>query len=84
VGAEGGTLTSFDRYSPEIKSSGVTWGAKTLNDWLKSPAAFIAGNSMPFEGIGDPNARADLIAYLKDASAGQASASSATAGAWPA
>jgi cytochrome c len=72
-----GTLASFDRYSPEIKSSGVTWDAKTLDAWLKSPAAFIPGNSMPFEGISDPKARADLIAYLKDASAGQASANAA-------
>jgi cytochrome c len=76
-----GTLASFDRYSPMIKSSGVTWDAKTLDDWLRNPAKFIPGTSMTFPGIDDPRARADLIAFLKDASVRQMSAApSGTAG----
>jgi len=72
-GRKAGTLASFDRYSPEIKSSGVVWDAKTLNAWLTNPAGFIPDNAMPFDGISDAKVRADLIAYLKDASAGKLS-----------
>jgi cytochrome c len=79
-GRKAGTLASFDRYSPQIKASGVTWNEGTLNFWLANPAKLIPGNSMPFPGINDPKARADLIAYLKDASAGHAVASSDNSG----
>jgi len=79
-GRKAGTLASFDRYSPEIKASGVTWNGGTLNSWLANPAKFIPGNSMPFDGIDKPQARADLIAYLKDASAGPAPGASSGMG----
>jgi cytochrome c len=75
-----GTLASFDRYSAEIKSSGVVWDAKTLNAWLTNPARFIPGNAMPFDGIGEAKVRADLIAYLKDASSAKPSAPIGTDG----
>jgi cytochrome c len=61
-----GTLASFDRYSPEIKTSRIAWDAKALDNWLTSPAKFIPGNYMTFLGIDDPKARADLIAFLKE------------------
>jgi cytochrome c len=67
-----GTLASFDRYSPALKNSGVVWDERTLDPWLASPARFIPGNHMTFEGVGDPRQRADLIAYLKAASEGRA------------
>jgi cytochrome c len=70
-----GTLASFDRYSPEMKSSGIIWNANTLNAWLTSPAKYIPGNFMTFPGIADPVARADVVAFLKDASARQVPAS---------
>ena len=72
-----GTLAGFDRYSPALKGSGVTWDAKTLDPWLKSPEQFIPGNWMTFAGIADAATRADLIAFLKDASAGQMPAAAA-------
>jgi cytochrome c len=75
-----GTLASFDRYSPEIKSSGATWDAKMLNAWLTNPAKLIPGNFMTFPGIADPVARADLIAFLKDASARPAAPSDMAGG----
>jgi cytochrome c len=61
-----GTLASFDRYSPEIKSSRIVWDAKSLDGWLESPAKFIPGNFMTLPGIDDPKARADLIVFLKE------------------
>jgi cytochrome c len=62
-----GTLDSFGRYSPALKSSAITWNDRTLDAWLADPAAAIPGNHMTFPGIRDPKIRADLIAYLKEA-----------------
>ena len=30
-------LSSFSRYSPALKSSGIIWDDKTLDEWLKDP-----------------------------------------------
>lgn len=73
-GRKAGSLASFDRYSPALKASDVIWDAKTLDAWLKSPAGFIPDSRMPFAGIASAQQRADLIAYLKAASTGQAPA----------
>lgn len=73
-GRKVGSLASFDRYSPALKASRVVWDAKTLDAWLQSPAGFIPGSRMPFAGIPNPRQRADLVAFLKAASAGKAPA----------
>jgi cytochrome c len=62
-----GGLPSFPRYSPALKSSEVVWDDQTLEAWLHDPAHFIPGNSMTFRGIKDEQQRADLVAFLKDA-----------------
>ena len=63
-----GGLPSFPRYSPALKSAGIIWNDDTLNEWIKDPQHFIPGNTMTFPGIKEPRQRADLLAYLKDAS----------------
>jgi len=62
-----GSLASFPRYSSALKSSGVVWNDKTLDDWVKDPQHLIPGNEMPFEGIRSDQQRADLLAFLKQA-----------------
>ena len=69
-GRKAGSLKSFERYSPALKSSEIVWGEKSLDPWLKSPQSLIPNNRMTFPGIPDTRQRADLIAYLKEASAG--------------
>ena len=69
-----GSLKSFERYSPALKSSNIVWDAKALEEWLKSPQSLIPGNRMRFPGISDSRQRADLIAFLREASAGRAAA----------
>src|SRR5216684_404660 len=64
-----GTLKSFERYSPELKSSNIVWGETSLDLWLKSPQSLVPQNRMTFPGISDAHQRADLIAFLKQASA---------------
>jgi cytochrome c len=64
LGRKAGSLTGFDRYSPALKASGVTWDAGTLEPWLRDPAALIPDNWMTFPGVGNSQTRADLIAFL--------------------
>ena len=78
-----GTVQSFDRYSPALKSSNVVWDEKSLDAWLKSPESLVPRNRMIFPGISDVRQRSDLIAFLKQASAGeptQAMADAASSG----
>lgn len=60
-----GTAAGFGRYSDALKKSGIVWNETSLDAWLRSPAALIPGNTMPFDGIADAGARADLLAYLR-------------------
>ena len=61
-----GSLPSFPRYSPALKSAGIVWNDDTLNEWIKDPQHLIPGNTMTFPGLKDTRQRADLLAYLKD------------------
>jgi cytochrome c len=62
-----GSLASFPRYSPALKSAGIVWNDDTLDEWIKDPPHFISGNTMTFPGIKDARQRADLLAFLKEA-----------------
>lgn len=64
---QAGGLKSFSRYSEAMKSSGIIWDENSLGPWLKDPRAFIPDNDMTFRGIADAQKRADLIAFLKEA-----------------
>jgi cytochrome c len=66
-GRKSGGLSSFDRYSDALKSSGIIWDDCALDGWLTDPQRMVPDNEMPFEGINDGGVRADLLAFLKDA-----------------
>lgn len=66
-GRKAGSLPSFDRYSDALKASGIIWDDRSLDAWLTDPAHMVPDNEMPFEGIKDSRARADLLAFLKEA-----------------
>src|SRR6266481_8176137 len=66
-GRKAGGLPSFDRYSNALKSSGIIWDDRALDGWLTDPDRMVPDNDMPFEGIKDAHVRADLLAFLKDA-----------------
>lgn len=69
-----GTLPSFTRYSAALKSSGLIWSDKTLDEWITDPQHLVPGNVMTFTGIKNAQQRADLLAFLKKAAEpGQAS-----------
>ena len=62
-----GSLASFSRYSPALKSANIVWNDKTLDDWITNPQHLVPGNEMTFDGIKDARQRADLLAFLKEA-----------------
>ena len=66
-GREAGSLASFDRYSTALKAAKIVWNDNTLDDWIADPQHLVPGNQMTFAGIKDARQRADLLAFLKDA-----------------
>lgn len=55
-------------YSPALRRANITWTPELLDSFLKEPQAGpFRGNRMPFAGMSDAQARADLIAFLKEA-----------------
>jgi cytochrome c len=67
-GRRAGSVPDFD-YSPAMKKSGIVWNDKTLDRFLTKPLTMVPGSTMTYDGVADPEARADLIAYLKRADA---------------
>jgi cytochrome c len=67
-GRQAGSLDDYN-YSDAMKASGVVWDETTLDQFLTAPREFIKGTKMPFAGMKDAGERADLIAYLKQATA---------------
>jgi len=55
------------RYSAPMRRSGITWTAKTLDEFIADPQKVVVGNRMPYAGLPDANDRADLIGYLETA-----------------
>jgi len=62
-GRKAGSVTDFP-YSPAVKASQVIWSQDTLNAWLTDPQKLIPGQRMNYR-LGDPQLRADVIAFLK-------------------
>ncbi len=66
-GVFGRKAASLDdyRYSPALKRSGIVWSPQTLDNFIADPQKAVPANRMPYAGLTDPAARADLIAYLQ-------------------
>lgn len=70
-GRKAGTAPGFERYSEPLRRSGLVWNEGTLDKWLANPEAAVPGNFMLFQGLREAQARADLIAFLHEASEGE-------------
>ena len=67
-GRPAGSLADF-RYSAAMKRSGITWTPPVLDEFIADPQKRVPANRMPYAGLTDAAARADLIAYLQKATA---------------
>ncbi len=47
-----------------MKNAGLTWDAKTLDEYLTKPRARLKGAKMTFPGLKKQADRDDIIAYL--------------------
>lgn len=65
-GRKAGSIAGYP-YSTAMKNSGITWSEDTLNQFLSGPQAFVPGTRMTFTGLPNEQDRADVIAYLKEA-----------------
>lgn len=65
-GHKAGSVPGFD-YSKAMRQSGIVWDDATLDKFLENPRAVVPGTKMTYAGVKDAQERADLIAYLKQA-----------------
>lgn len=63
VGRKAGLIAGFD-YSDALKSSGLVWTSPALDAYITLPKKAVPGGRMKYDGLPDPKARADLIAFL--------------------
>jgi len=61
-----GELIDF-RYSPAMRRSGIAWTPETLEKFIADPQNMVPANRMPYAGMTSASDRADLIAYLQNA-----------------
>lgn len=66
IGRKAASLPDF-AYSDALKNSGITWDEAKLDEWIKKPAGLVPGTKMAFLGVSNDTVRANIIAYLKQA-----------------
>ncbi len=66
-GKKAGTNKTDFTYSDAMKSSGVTWDEAKIDAYITKPSALIPGNKMAYMGVAKEDVRANIIAFLKEA-----------------
>jgi cytochrome c len=72
-GRRAGSVAGFP-YSAAMKkagANGLVWNDETLDKFLQNPTKFVPGTRMTYAGIKSDQERADLLAYLKQATAAE-------------
>ncbi|MEO0937772.1 MAG: c-type cytochrome [Pseudomonadota bacterium] len=64
VGREVGVASGFGGYSGALTEVAEVWTPENLNGFLEAPRSWAPGTSMGYNGMRDPEDRANLIAYL--------------------
>ena len=66
IGTNVGTREGFE-YSAVMRNADFVWTPEAVDAWLAQPGRFLPGNRMTFAGVPDRQDRANLIAYLLEA-----------------
>jgi cytochrome c len=65
-GAKAGTARGYEKYSPGLRNTDLTWDEATLERFIENPDAVVPDNLMrPYPGIRDPAVRKRIIAFMK-------------------
>ena len=67
-GKVAGKQAGFEYYSPYFRQAQFVWTPQLMYAWLEDPMGMFPESVMMSVGLPDPQDRADLIAYLKQAS----------------
>ena len=59
-----GVVKSFDVAESALKQAGWAWSPEQLDAYVAHPRKAVVGGKMKYDGLDDPAARADVIAYL--------------------
>jgi cytochrome c len=65
-GRKAGTKEGF-AYSEGLKNSGIVWDAAKIDQWITNPRKVVPDTKMAFLGISKDDMRANIIAYLQQA-----------------
>lgn len=65
VGRARASIADFPGYSTAMKSKGGNWTFEDLAQFINSPSSLVQGTKMIFPGIKDPQALADILAYIR-------------------
>jgi len=68
-GKVAGKQPGFEYYSEYFRQAQFVWTPQLMYAWLENPMKMFPESSMMSLGVPDPQDRADLIAYLMQASA---------------
>ena len=68
-GRQSGSVDGF-KYSKAMKAAEIVWDDETLDAYLANPRQYLKGTRMAFAGLKKDKDRQDLIAYLKQSTAG--------------
>lgn len=66
-GRRAGTAPGYSAYSRAMRESRWVWDEKSLDVFLQDPMQVLPGTTMGYSGVKDAAERADLIAWLKEA-----------------
>ena len=61
-----GTKSDF-KYSDAMKKAAIKWDPVILEKYITKPQLMVPGTKMPFPGLPDPVARANVVAYIVQA-----------------
>lgn len=67
IGKKSGTNRADYAYSNAMKNANIVWTAEVLEKYLIKPMDYVKGTKMPFVGVPNPQVRANIVAYVVEA-----------------
>lgn len=66
-GRRAGSTPGYDSYSKAMRDTRIVWDERSLNVFLQDPMKAVPGTTMGYAGVKDDRERADVIAWLREA-----------------